>query len=174
VIGANAHRLIDAMNTCMPESYVREPGFGVRRIDWSIDESELRFRNEQTFELGGLNFWIFFDRDSGPSMVILAEIDGRSVEILRLDDYEDNPHYHAPVGVWHKFDRDTLGAPLTWFIDQIANHLEELLEKSGYGSLIPTLDFGAISSRASSVYDAMYTRVPAGMARVPAKGLQYA
>lgn len=173
-VQANLHLLEKAMSDCLPDSYIRVPNFGIQRIDWSVDESVFQKRNEQRLEFGGLRFEIFFDRDLGVTMEVLALTDDGPVGMIRLDDYEENPHYHAPVGVWYEFDRAILGEPLSWFIDQLRNYLRPLLEKSRFAQLLPDIDAGVISENADLLYEAMAARVPRGCVRVPGVGLQRA
>jgi hypothetical protein len=74
--------------------------------------------------------------------------------------------------VWFNFDRSTLGEPLAWFIDQVRNHLSELLARSGYARFSETLDVTAIADIADTLYDAMAARVPRGCTRTAGVGLQ--
>jgi hypothetical protein len=171
-VSANVHRLDDAMRACLPDSFRRVPNEGVRRVDWSADESAFQKRNEEVLDLGGLRFDIYFDRDLGATMEVLGRVGDRYRGILRLDDYDENPHYHAPVGAWFGFDRNALGEPLRWFVEQVRDHLPELLERSRAPQLIPTLDVDEIAANAPLLYDAMAARVPRGCVRVPGIGLQ--
>jgi hypothetical protein len=171
-VRANVGRLNEAMITCVPDSFSRVPGVGIRRTEWSTDQSAFQKRNEQAIEFGGLRFEIFFDRDLGATMEVFALTDGKPIPMIRLDDYDENPHYHAPVGVWFNFDRASLGEPLAWFTDQVRNHLPALLERSRVQQLIPELDFSEISANADALYDAMAARVPRGCVRIPGVGLQ--
>jgi hypothetical protein len=168
----NLGRVEQAMVDCVPSAYARVPGHGIKRVDWSSDESAYQKRNEQQVDIGGLRFDVFFDRDLGATMEVLALADPKPIPMIRLDDYDENPHYHAPVGVWFNFDRDALGEPLAWFVEQIRSHLPALLERSRVPQLIPSLDVEAISDHADVLYDAMAARVPRGCARVPGLGLQ--
>jgi hypothetical protein len=161
-----------AMNDCLPESYARVPGHGVKRIDWSTDESAYQKRNEQYIDVGGVRFDVFFDRDLGATMEVLALTGGKPIPMIRLDDYDEIPHYHAPVGVWFGFDREALGEPLRWFIDQIRLNLPALLEQSRVAQLIPTVDFDEIARNAAVLYDAMAARVPRDCERIPGVGLR--
>ena len=160
------------MSTCLPEGYVRVPGFGVERTDWSADESAFQKRNEIALEFGGLRFEIFFDRDLGVTMEVLALTADGPVTMIRLDDYQENPHYHAPVGVWHPFDRGALGEPLAWFIEQVRDHLPAWLDRSGFSGVLPAVDLGDIADNSDVLYAAMAARVPRGCVRVPGLGLQ--
>jgi hypothetical protein len=171
-ITANAERLREAMLECIPDTFTFVPGFGVKRIEWSTDQSAFQKRNETEIEVGGLRFEIFFDRDLGSTMEILATRNGTTFPTIRIDDYEEDPHYHAPVGVWFNFDRAALGEPLAWFIDQVRSHLPELLARSGYARFAESLDFAAIAGITDTLYDAMAARVPRGCTRTPGVGLQ--
>jgi hypothetical protein len=171
-VRANLDTLNDAMIGCVPDGWERVPGCGLRRVDWTADQSAFYKRNERVLEFGGLRFEVFFDRDLGASMQVFARAADTTVEMIRLDDYEEHPHYHAPVGVWFGFDRDQLGEPLRWFIDQVEQHLPALLERARVPLLIPQLDFAEISANAGVLYAAMAARVPRGCARIPGVGLQ--
>jgi hypothetical protein len=168
----NLARVEQAMIDCLPASYARIPGHGVKRIDWSTDESAFQKRNEQHIDVGGVRFDVFFDRDLGATMEVSALTDAKPIPMIRLDDYDEIPHYHAPVGVWFNFDRATLGEPLRWFVDQIRLHLPALLEQSRAAQLIPTLDFDEITRNADVLYDAMAARVPRDCERIPGVGLR--
>ena len=161
-----------AMSTCLPDTYVRVPGFGVERTDWSVDESAFQKRNEIALEFGGLRFEVFFDRDLGVTMEVLALTGDGPVTMIRLDDYQENPHYHAPVGVWHPFDRGVLGEPLAWFVEQVRDHLPAWLDRSGFSGMLPAVDLGDIADNTDALYAAMAARVPRGCVRVPGLGLQ--
>ena len=75
-------------------------------------------------------------------MEVLALTSDGPVTMIRLDDYQENPHYHAPVGVWHGFDRGALGEPLAWFIEQVQDHLPAWLDRSGFSGVVPAVDLG--------------------------------
>jgi hypothetical protein len=172
IVSSNVGRLRDAMVECVPDSFERVPGRGIQRIEWSTDQSAFQKRNEQAIEFGGLRFEIFFDRDMGATMEVFVLTDDGIVATIRLDDYDENPHYHAPVGQWYNFDRAALGEPLAWFIEQVRDHLPAMLERSRAVQLIPVLDFAEITANADKLYAAMAARVPRGCVRIPGIGLQ--
>lgn len=172
LISANIETLRSAMLACIPANYRYVPGFGVERTDWSSDESAFQKRNERLIDLGGLRFDIFFDRDMGVTMEVFALTNGKPVGTIRIDDYMENPHYHTPVGKWFNFDRASQGEPLAWFIDQLRNHLPELLKTSRVPQLIDKVNFKEISANADTLYKAMAARVPRGCVRTPGIGLQ--
>jgi hypothetical protein len=127
--------------------------------------------NEETvFEFGGLRFDISF-RGRGATLRVLGRTGSEWDEMLRFDDFIENPHFHAPPAVQMEFDR-SLGEPLAWYIAQVRDHLAEWMERAGYASLIPTTDFEEISNHADALDRAMRDCVPEGVVRVPGVGLQ--
>lgn len=122
-------------------------------------------------ELGGLVFDVSF-RDVGATLRISGKWDGRPTEMLRFDDFVENPHFHAPAsGPAIPFDQ-SLGEPLAWYIVQIRNHLAEWLERAGFEEVVPHVDFDEVSKNADKIAKAMVDCVPAGYVRVPGSGLQ--
>ena len=130
------------------------------------DETELAF--------GGLRFGVAF-RGPGATLRVDGEVDGHRRELLRFDDFIDAPHYHVPAEADPiMFDRDALGAPLDWYIDQIRDHLGELLRTGGYESIIDHVDLGEVTANADRIKQAMEDCVPEGYVRRPGIGLQRA
>src|SRR3954467_11234264 len=128
---------------------------------------------EAELDIGGLNFGIAFRAPSGATLRVSAPVDGMLTEVLRFDDFIDLPHYHVPAdGPATMFDPDALGVPLDWFVDQIANHLGELLTDAGFSSVLPQVDLDAVAAQAGDIRAAMESCVPAGYTRVPGVGLQ--
>ena len=124
-------------------------------------------------EIGGLTFGVSFRAPAGATLRVCADVDGVSTEVLRFDDFVDQPHYHVPAeGPSTMFDRDALGVPLDWFISQIRDHLGELLAEGGFGAVLPTVDLGAVTAHAGDIQKAMEECVPDGFTRVPGVGLQ--
>jgi hypothetical protein len=92
--------------------------------------------------------------------------------MLRFDDFVDGPHFHAPAaGPAIEFDR-SLGDPLTWYVAQIRDHLEEWIQRAGFEAVLPSIDVAEISKRAEELTNAMNACIPAGYVRVPGFGLQ--
>jgi hypothetical protein len=138
-------------------------------IDRSADVPQ-RPPSEQ-FELGGLRFDVAF-RGPGATLRVDGQVEGRWTELLRFDDFVDAPHYHAPAEA-HQIDFDRAnGDPLEWYLAQIREHLAEWLARSGHASVIPTVDFGAVSAGVDTLREAMHACVPATFTRVPGVGLQ--
>ena len=123
-------------------------------------------------ELGGLTFGISFRAPAGATLRVCAPVDGVETEVLRFDDFVDQPHYHVPAaGPSTMFDRDTLGVPLDWFIAQIRDHLGDMLTEGGFAALVPALDLDAVTEHVGDIQKAMEDCVPEGFARVPGVGL---
>jgi len=125
-----------------------------------------------TLEFGGLRFEVSF-RKVGATLRVDGPVDGTWTEMLRFDDFVDQPHFHAPAdGDAIPFDQSSLGEPLEWYVTQIRDHLSEWLEKAGFAQVLSTIDVEAISMNAGRLTDAMNACVPTGFVRVPGKGLQ--
>jgi hypothetical protein len=124
----------------------------------------------RVYEFGGLRFDVSF-RGPGATLRVLGKVGDRFEEMLRFDDFVEDPHFHAPPAVQMKFDR-SLGEPLAWYIAQIRDHLAEWLEKAGYASVLADVDVDAVTENAGTLEAAMEECVPEGYARVPGVGLQ--
>jgi hypothetical protein len=123
-------------------------------------------------DIGGLQFEASF-RGAGATLRLFGPIGGQKTELLRFDDFIDQPHYHVPSeGDAIMFDRARLGEPLDWFIAQIRDHLEELLTTAGYAEVLPRVDLTAVTDNAERIRKAMADCVPEGYVRVPGLGLQ--
>jgi hypothetical protein len=128
---------------------------------------------EAELDIGGLNFGVAFRAPSGATLRVSAPVEGTLTEVLRFDDFVDLPHYHVPAsGPATMFDREALGAPLDWFVDQIGGHMGELLTEAGFGAVLPAVDLDAVAAHAGDIREAMESCVPEGYARVPGVGLQ--
>jgi hypothetical protein len=125
----------------------------------------------EVIEIGGLRFDVSF-RGPGATLRVLGPVDGEWTELLRFDDFVEQPHFHAPAaGPSIPFDR-SLGEPLDWYVSQIRDHLAEWLGRSGFESVVPSLDLSQISERVDEVTQAMIACVPDGYERVTGRGLQ--
>ena len=127
---------------------------------------------ETVLDYGGLTFGVSF-RGPGATLRVNGDVDGESTELLRFDDFIEQPHYHVPAsGDAVMFDREKLGEPLAWYIAQIRDNLGDLLTEGGYAKVLPNLDLEAVSAHAGDIQKAMEDCVPAGFTRVPGVGIQ--
>jgi len=123
-------------------------------------------------EFGGLRFEVSF-RKVGATLRVDGRVDGSWTEMLRFDDFVDQPHFHAPAdGDAIAFDQRSLGEPLEWYVTQIRDHLTEWLVKAGFAQVLPTIDVEVVSLNADRLTAAMNACLPTGFVRVPGKGLQ--
>ena len=126
-------------------------------------------------DLGGLRFSATFRAPAGATLRVSGLLDGRWVELLRFDDFVEQPHYHVPAaGDATMVDVNTDGVALEFYLDQIGGHLGELLTRGGYEEVLPTIDLEVIRTNVDRVRRAMTDVVPAGYTRVPGVGLRRA
>jgi hypothetical protein len=125
------------------------------------------------WERGGLRFAASF-RGPGATLRVSGRVDGQWQELLRFDDFIDQPHYHVPASADAiMFDRDAQGEPLEFFVVQLRDHLGELLTEAGYADVVADVDLHAVSEDADHIRAAMIDVVPEdGYVRVPGVGLQ--
>lgn len=74
--------------------------------------------------------------DSGVSLHVFAGPNGRQLEYLRFDCFQEDPHYHYVS--WDKKANEVLhidpvadGDPLAWALDRIATRLPQMLARAG-------------------------------------------
>jgi hypothetical protein len=124
-------------------------------------------------ESGRLRFEATFRAPAGATLRVFGEVEGHQEELLRFDDFVEDPHYHAPAdGDQIAFDRTAKGEPLVWFVAQIRDHLAELLTQAGFSAVLAGVDLDEVSASAEEIRQAMEECVPAGYVRVPGVGLQ--
>jgi hypothetical protein len=133
-----------------------------------------------TLDIGGLRFQISFRLGSprpnvlieGATLRVEGPVDGEWTELLRFDDFVDDPHYHVPATSRPiPFDRSN-GEPLAWFISQITDDLPENVQKAGFESVLSSIDLDQIKANAQQVAEAMIACTPDGYVRIPDIGLQ--
>ena len=124
-------------------------------------------------DLGGLRFSATFRAPAGATLRVSRLMAGRWLELLRFDDFVEQPHYHVPAaGEAILVDADTDGVALDFYLDQIGGHLGELLARGGFDEIVPTIDVEAVTKNIDQVRDAMIDVVPDGYTRVPGVGLR--
>jgi hypothetical protein len=126
---------------------------------------------EEILEFGGLRFGVSL-RPPGATLRVSGRVGDEWTEMLRFDDFVDQPHFHVPSsGPSIAFDR-SLGDPLAWYVAQIHDHLAEWLEQAGFAAVVDTVDLDAVTRNADRLTRAMEDLVPDGCARVAGVGLQ--
>jgi hypothetical protein len=134
----------------------------------------LQATGHQLVECGGLQFEASFRAPAGATLRVFGDVDGEVSELLRFDDFIEDPHYHVPADGDPRPLDAALGEPLTWFISQLRDHLGELLAEGGFAGILPSVELDAVTDNAEDVRIAMEACVPAGYVRVPGVGLRRA
>jgi hypothetical protein len=124
-------------------------------------------------DLGGLRFSATFRAPAGATLRVSQLLAGRWVELLRFDDFVEQAHYHVlAAGDATLVDAATDGVALDFYLDQIGQHLAELLARGGFEEIVPAIDVDAVSNNIDQVRQAMIDVVPDGYTRVPGVGLR--
>jgi hypothetical protein len=124
-------------------------------------------------DLGGLRFSATFRAPAGATLRVSRLLTGRWLELLRFDDFVEQAHYHVPAaGDATMVDAGTDGVALDFYLDQIGDHLAELLARGGFEEVVPTIDVEAVTKNIDQVRQAMIDVVPDGYTRVPGVGLR--
>ena len=124
-------------------------------------------------DIGGLRFSASFRAPAGATLRVSAQVAGEWQELLRFDDFVEQPHYHVPAGAGATMvDREAAGAPLDFFLAQLRDHLHEMLVQGGFSVILGAVDEDVVSSNIDRVRQAMLDVVPDGYARVAGVGLQ--
>jgi hypothetical protein len=135
----------------------------------SFDVSE-----PKELDIGGLRFSASFRAPAGATLRVSAQFQDRWREVLRFDDFVEQPHFHVPASADATMvDRDT-GEPLDFFMAQLRDHLGELLRQGGFSEILETADLDAVANDIARIRQAMIDVVPDGYTRVPGVGLQRA
>jgi hypothetical protein len=100
---------------------------------------------------GGLRFLVDYRRfggDQGPSVRVYGDVDGRPVQLLRFDCFDNDPHYHYdPEGEddHRKLDPQEIPDPVAWTLAQLAGNLVSMIRTAGYDQVADQLDAAAVS-----------------------------
>ena len=81
--------------------------------------------------------------DQGLSIEVLADIDGREVEVLRFDCFDQQPHYHYGPAKKNErlfMDKTTAGNSIGWTLTQLRIRLPEMLRRAGYDEIADRLN----------------------------------
>ena len=81
--------------------------------------------------------------DQGVGVQVLSDMDGREVELLRFDCFDQNPHYHYGPEKNNErihMDQTTAGNPVGWTFKQLRTNLPEMLRRAGYEDVAGKLD----------------------------------
>ena len=112
-------------------------------------------------EAGGVVFDVedrTFGGDRGPAVRVFADVDGRSVQLLRFDCFEKDPHYHYdPDGKdFHlRLNPETVTDPIAWALGELRLNLPVMIRAAGYPSVAERLDRQAAAAAVEKVATAI-------------------
>jgi hypothetical protein len=119
-------------------------------------------------EASGLRFAVEYRNtrtDRGPSLQILGDVDGKEVQLLRFDCFEEEPHFHYdPNGKNNRIflNKARASDPIAWTIDYLRGNFTSLVRIAGYGRLADGLDEQALTAALPGIEKALRDSVPRG------------
>jgi len=161
-----------AEHTEMIPAGVLTIGVGHRVLDEATAKAyldEVGFQREHDDDGGERTY---MGRDAGVCIHVLGPgRDGELVEYLRLDCFDDEPHYHYVYNDERAQDRVFLdptleGDPMEWALDRVSTRMPEVLVKVGAPELAAQLDQDAIEAAMPEVRRAIDRAHALGEARV--------
>ena len=134
-----------------------------------------------TIGVSGLRFNVRYANvrtgDRGPSLRIYGDVEGKPVQLLRFDCFENQPHFHYdPEGKNNqlRMDKANVSDPITWSMDYLRGNVASLVRIAGYSALADQLDEGALSAALPTVEKALRDSIPTDMSSMEASGLRFA
>jgi len=130
--------------------------------------------------VGGLRFNVRYSKtnaDRGPSLRVYGDVEGKPVQLLRFDCFDNQPHFHYdPEGKNNqlRMDKAHVTDPITWSMDYVRGNLTSLIRIAGYGTLADQLDEGALTAALPTVEKALRDSIPAQPPKLEASGLCFA
>jgi hypothetical protein len=104
------------------------------------------------FDIGGVRINVEyrpFGGDSGPTVHVYGDVDGRSVELLRFDCYENDPHYHSAPEViteeHQKLNPREVPDPVAWTLAQLSHNLVSMIRTAGDETVADRIDQKAVA-----------------------------
>ena len=130
-----------------------------------------------TIGVSGLRFNVRYSNvntDRGPSLRVYGDVEGKSVQLLRFDCFENTPHFHYdPDGKNNqlRMDKTKVSDPIAWSMDYLQGNVTSLVRIAGYNALADQLDEGVLTAALPTIEKALRDSVPAEMAGLQASGL---
>jgi len=131
-----------------------------------------------TIGVSGLRFNVRYANvrtgDRGPSLRIYGDVEGKPVQLLRFDCFENQPHFHYdPDGKNNqlRMDKTKVSDPIAWSMDYLRGNFTSLVRIAGYSALAEQLDEGALTAALPTIEKALRDSVPAEMPGLEASGL---
>jgi hypothetical protein len=132
-----------------------------------------------TIGVGGLRFNVRYSKtnaDRGPSLRVYGDVEGKSVQLLRFDCFDNRPHFHYdPEGKNNQLlmDKTKVKDPIAWSMDYLRGNVTSLVRIAGYGALADQLDEGVLTTTLPTVEKALRDSIPADMPGMEASGLRF-
>jgi predicted DNA-binding ribbon-helix-helix protein len=131
-----------------------------------------------TIGVSGLRFNVRYANvrtgDRGPSLRIYGDVEGKPVQLLRFDCFENQPHFHYdPEGKNNqlRMDKANVSDPVAWSMDYLRGNFASLIRIAGYSALAEQLDEAALTAALPTVEKALRDTIPAEMPGLQASGL---
>ena len=131
-----------------------------------------------TIGVGALRFNVRYSNtrtgDRGPSLRVYGDVEGKPVQLLRFDCFEQEPHFHYdPDGKNNllRMDKANVSDPITWSMDYLRGNVASLVRIAGYGALADEVDEAALTAALPTVEKALRDSIPAEMQAMAASGL---
>lgn len=119
--------------------------------------------------VGGLRFNVRYANartgDRGPSLRIYGDVEGKQVQLLRFDCFENEPHFHYdPEGKNNRIFLSTarVSDPIAWSMDYLRGNFASLIRIAGYDKCADRLDEAALAGILPGVEKALRDSVPRG------------
>jgi predicted DNA-binding ribbon-helix-helix protein len=131
-----------------------------------------------TIGVGELRFNVRYSNtrtgDRGPSLRVYGDVEGKPVQLLRFDCFEQDPHFHYdPDGKNNllRMDKANVSDPITWSMDYLRGNVASLVRIAGYRALADEVDEAALTAALPTVEKALRDSIPAEMQAMAASGL---
>jgi len=131
-----------------------------------------------TIGVSGLRFNVRYANvrtgDRGPSLRVYGDVEGKPVQLLRFDCFENQPHFHYdPEGKNNqlRMDKANVSDPVAWSMDYLRGNFASLIRIAGYSALAEQLDEGALTAALPTVEKALRDTIPADMPGLQASSL---
>jgi len=132
-----------------------------------------------TIGVGELRFNVRYTRartgDHGPSLRVYGDVEGKPVQLLRFDCFEDQPHFHYdPEGKNNqlRMDKTKVSDPIAWSMEHLRGNVASLVRIAGYSALADQVDEAALTAALPTIEKALRDTIPAAeMSAMAASGL---
>src|SRR5215813_11614448 len=131
-----------------------------------------------TIGVGALRFNVRYANtrtgDRGPSLRVYGDVEGKPVQLLRFDCFEQEPHFHYdPDGKNNllRMDKANVSDPIRWSMDYLRGNVASLVRIAGYRALADEVDEAALTAALPTVEKALRDSIPAEMQAMAASGL---